>query len=205
MQLICKECGSERQVGRKLCTQCNSKRIQSYPRYMWTCNCKACNKEIKSHRKTGKDLCDSCRDLVKTKLKENLSTNNYEYTKLPGQTVHRNLAIEILSRQLNTNEVVHHVNDNPKDNRVENLMLMTRSTHNRLHKFLELQRAIYEKSYNPNQGNCWNNLIAPITTTWLETTNVKVIKLWEISRSAAELLNSNREHEEGSETQAPDI
>lgn len=49
---------------------------------------------------------------------------------------------------------------------------------------------------NGNSENCWNSLIVPMTTTWLETTNVKVIKLWEIGQSAAEPLSN----EEGSET-----
>ena len=38
-----------------------------------------------------------------------------------------------------------------------------------------------------------------MTTTWLETANVKVQKLWEIGQSAAELLNE-KSQEEGSET-----
>lgn len=53
---------------------------------------------------------------------------------------------------------------------------------------------------NENRGNCWNTLIVPMTTAWLETTSAKVIKLWEIGQSASEpLLN-----EEGSETYAHD-
>lgn len=53
-----------------------------------------------------------------------------------------------------------------------------------------------QECINGNSANCWNSLIVPMTTTWLETTNVKVIKLWEIGQSAAKpLLN-----EEGSET-----
>lgn len=38
-----------------------------------------------------------------------------------------------------------------------------------------------------------------MTTAWLETANVKVIKLWELGQSAAEPLNEIS-HEEGSET-----
>ena len=53
---------------------------------------------------------------------------------------------------------------------------------------------------NDNSVNCWNNLIIPMTTTWLETANVKVIKLWEFGQSAAKPLNDLQSHEEGSET-----
>jgi len=38
-----------------------------------------------------------------------------------------------------------------------------------------------------------------MTTAWLEITNAKVIKLWEIGQSAAEPLKI-KIHEEGSET-----
>ena len=44
--------------------------------------------------------------------------------------------------------------------------------------------------------NCWDNLIAPMTTAWLETAGVKVIKISEIGQSAAEPLSNG----EGSET-----
>jgi len=41
---------------------------------------------------------------------------------------------------------------------------------------------------NENRGNCWNTLIVPMTTAWLETTNAKVIKTmgnWAISSRAS--------------------
>lgn len=65
-------------------------------------------------------------------------------------------------------------------------------------------RVIFEKSKNENQGNCWNSLIVPNTTAWLEMTGATVLKVSEIGQSAAELLNRIRRQEEGSETQAPD-
>ena len=52
-------------------------------------------------------------------------------------------------------------------------------------------RVVLEKSNNENIENCWNNLIVPMTTAWLETTSAKVIKLSEIGQSAAETLNDN--------------
>ncbi len=46
---------------------------------------------------------------------------------------------------------------------------------------------------NENQENCWNNLIVPMTTAWLEMTGAKVKKLSEIGQSAAEPLSSSSE------------
>lgn len=65
---------------------------------------------------------------------------------------------------------------------------MRRSDHTSLHSYLKIQRALLLKNSNGNFENCWKNLIVPITTTWLEMTSVKVIKIWEIGQSAAESL-----------------
>ena len=193
--LICKECGQEREVGRRLCRSCNSKRIMEYPRYMWTKICEACKSEFEAGRKNQK-ICRNCyRDMQCTKsLTKN--TNQYIWRISGKKHEHRAIAEEILGRLLKTNEVVHHLNDDPKDNQLENLLVLDRRIHGKLHLFLDQQRVILEKSKIENIENCWKTLIIPMTTTWLETANVKVIKLWEIGQSAAEpLLNG-----EGSET-----
>lgn len=92
-----------------------------------------------------------------------------------------------MGKKLNTSQVVHHLNGNPKNNELTNLVVMSRQAHVKLHSFLNRQRALLERSNKGNAENCWNNLIVPMTTTWLETANVKVQKLWEIGQSAAEL------------------
>lgn len=58
---------------------------------------------------------------------------------------HRIIMENYLGRLLNPNEVVHHINSNKKDNRIENLELMTCSEHARKHamqrgrKYVELK------------------------------------------------------------------
>ena len=47
---------------------------------------------------------------------------------------HRLKMEEKLGRLLEKGEVVHHINRNEKDNRIENLELMTRSKHNSIHR-----------------------------------------------------------------------
>lgn len=46
---------------------------------------------------------------------------------------HRLVMEERLGRYLRPDEIVHHINDDPTDNRVENLAVMTQGEHARLH------------------------------------------------------------------------
>lgn len=198
-QLICKECGGEREIGRKLCRPCNLKRQRvaaaGRPRYMYELTCKACNQLYIAGRKS-QHLCGNChKDMLQSNSLRQ-STNTYSWRITGKKHEHRAIAEQLMGRLLNTNEVVHHLDSNPLNNSVNNLMVMDRRSHGKLHLFLDLQRVILEKSGIENIENCWNTLIVPMTTAWLETTSAKVIKIWEIGQSAAEpLLNG-----EGSET-----
>ena len=61
--------------------------------------------------------------------------SEYESKKIKGKNVpvHRLLVEEIQGRKLEGNEVVHHVNGDKKDNRPENLVVMDRAEHTRMH------------------------------------------------------------------------
>lgn len=51
--------------------------------------------------------------------------------------VHTIAAIEKIGRNLNANEIVHHINGDKMDNHQENLVVMTRKAHGKAHQQLE--------------------------------------------------------------------
>lgn len=195
---ICIECKKNPcDPGRRYCHDCLLSRIRrqyqarggakTHPRH-GKGKCQLCNKEIKLGYKKQK----YCLDCAKT-INSLGGGGHNPYANAGGGGycwLHRRIAEEILGRKLKTNEVVHHLDDDPKNNEKPNLVVMSRKNHGRLHWYLKEQRALFEKSNNEKGENCWKTLIVPMTTTWLETAGVKVIKLWEIGQSAAESLRN---------------
>ncbi len=61
------------------------------------------------------------------------------YVVLKGQNEleHRQIARQILGRELYKNEVVHHINGRPHDNRPQNLCVMDRRAHDRYHEWYD--------------------------------------------------------------------
>jgi RNAse (barnase) inhibitor barstar len=217
----CQVCGCELTTERKYCESCRKARKREYAkqhyrdliesggvkkRYGMT-TCVYCGKEIVKNR-PDQDTCFDC-------YKEHLHKTVENYNKV--KRVSRNGKVLMVGRSVLLdlgfklgNLVVHHIDENPDNNTLSNLMVLSKKNHASLHRILEKNWSLLSKDSNSNLEDCWDTLRGQLTTAYLETKGANVIKITDIGRSAAELLNEENiyifdPHEEGSETmhQAP--
>ena len=209
----CQICGCELTTELKYCESCRKAKKREYarnryralitnggekPRY-GTTNCIYCGKEIIKNR-PNQDTCYDCYKEHRHKTVANY--NNVKRTKDGKTTIGRSTLLE-MGFELG-NMSVHHIDENPNNNTISNLMILSRKNHACLHRFLEKNWSLLSKDNNSNLENCWNNLRGQLTTAWLETMSANVIKIVDIGQSAAEPLQENFIYmfnvEEGSET-----
>ena len=194
-------CDSECEKGRRYCREhyLQRKREQAKQkyalgqRYLYDLVCELCGENFKSWSKNGRFCSTNCYHNY-SRINSSNATNNYSRAQGGGYSfAHRRIAELVLNRKLGVNEVVHHMDGNPNNNEFDNLVVMSRSDHVKLHAMLTHERATLLKNKDVNSENCWNNLRDQITKTWLETTGVNVIKISDIGQSAAETLPDKTE------------
>lgn len=55
------------------------------------------------------------------------------YVKINGRHEHRLEVEKAIGRRLTSDEIVHHIDSNKKNNKIENLVILTRNEHARIH------------------------------------------------------------------------
>lgn len=210
---LCTICGKTEISDRsKYCSECQKARKRKYARERYHKNksigilpkrcgiatCPLCGKTFIKNRE------DQVFDYDCYLATKHRTVGNYNKVKRSSSanTLGRQVILD-LGFQLDKNWCIHHIDENPNNNKLTNLMIINRSNHAKLHRFLENEWSLLLKSNSSNLENCWNILRGHLTTTWLETMGVKVIKISDIGQSAAEPLNKENIYifaEEGSET-----
>jgi hypothetical protein len=168
---ICIKCGEQSLKDRKYCRKCFNLRVGEQlknrgGRYGIS-NCKNCGKEIRLWKKNQR-YCKSCHLICRQNQHGKLGKYIYD----GERHVHRLVAESIVGRKLEFNEVVHHIDENPKNFSARNLLIMSRVAHTKLHWFLFSQKT----------DNCvsdveWDNLRRILTFSFLKETNTIFIDL----------------------------
>lgn len=128
----------------------NNKDIGLKRRKGSTLSCQHCNQEyyVPEYRKDISKFCSrSCIALAHPEIGQKArmnspimlragksETKNYIVISINGKRVreHRFVMEQHLGKKLTSNEHVHHINGNPRDNRLENLQVLTNADHQKL-------------------------------------------------------------------------
>jgi hypothetical protein len=125
---------------RKFCSFSCSGKFNSKHKIILS-TCPLCKKQFRKYPDgTGRKYCSmECFDTVRHKNLPNYDypkkeIKRYKVKKVKGKQIylHRWVMEKHLGRKLSRSEVVHHINGDPHDNRVENLMVMSQSEHKTL-------------------------------------------------------------------------
>lgn len=215
----CIECGCELTTNKKYCSECSKAKKREYAKKRYQ---EMKEKGIQKKR-YGVGICIYCgKEFVKNRPEQlahgkckiehqHKTVDNYnsvKRTKDGYRTIGRDVIYQ-LGFNL-SNMIVHHIDENPDNNLLSNLMILNKSHHAKLHRLLEKNWSLLSKDNNSNLENCWNILRDQLTKAYLETRSANVVKITDIGQSAAEPLNIDNIYifeiyEEGSETmyQAP--
>lgn len=188
----CVDCGKKGVKERNRCEVCvkehnklrAKKRNEEFGRYHRKGICSYYGKEMKVWREN-QVFHSKCFSLFKAETKSD--NNKVAIGRYYARKIAISNGIMIVSKNC-----VHYIDENPTNNKLDNLIVMTIRDHSKLHNFLWRERSLWLKDQSKYSENCWKTLRVRLTTAWIEMSNAKVIKLSEIGQSAAEPLKSNK-------------
>lgn len=134
-------------------------------KHTYEINCRMCNKLMKASRKTQK-FCMSCyKKLNKSMEYEDNTYENANKKKYIWK--HRYLAENAIGRKLWIDEVVHHIDCDRKNNSIDNLMILSREDHAKLHSFLRANKFIAISNHTDDKFD-----VIGLTNEWINSNSV---------------------------------
>ncbi|MEK2534368.1 HNH endonuclease signature motif containing protein [Tetragenococcus halophilus] len=143
-QCTCKTCGKEFfgiRRDQRFCSRRCQLKVYTYPKKVYEKNCTQCGKAFTTYGEETRCCSEECRHLRfshrKGKKKDVKGNNTYVSTKKLsfGRKVrmHRAIVEQSIGRKLSPDEHVHHKNRNKRDNRIENLEVIDKTEHLKIH------------------------------------------------------------------------
>lgn len=150
--IICNECGSifqnyispsELVNKNHFCSkECRNIYFHSHRKGITILKCPTCGKNFEgknSEIKRAKNTIHCSKKCAGLEKKEKTMTTDGYWQISIGKgkhiKIHRWLMEQKIGRKLLSTEIVHHINFNKLDNRIKNLMILTRSEHNNIHSY----------------------------------------------------------------------
>jgi hypothetical protein len=171
-------------------TPSNLKRLQDKAWNTYPKTCEACRVQYDAPSKISR-LCPVCyaRQLeIKTASK---TRNKYKRFRIDGHlnSTHRYLAEQLFGRKLSAEENVHHLDEDPLNNDLSNLLVLSHSSHVSLHHYLDAQQVVEEKRSHPKP---WSELVVPLSLQWLRDNKIPHLRLSELKAFKDQLLKQSK-------------
>ena len=140
-------------------------------RTIYTLKCQICGSSYNIVKKRGSKYCPNCRTKIANFAPSSVKGgSDYNYSKNEYKTStleHRCIATKVIGRKLTSADIVHHIDGNTRNNKLENLLFLSNKKHIKLHQFLNEQ--LYIKSYRDNltMEEAWDKYCKFYTDEWI--------------------------------------
>ena len=165
--VMCEQCGKEFEsradMKSRFCSrECYYESMRGETLYPHIC--KTCGKEYKNPKRESTYCSVKCQNLGKYGANHPLYKgghiiNDHGYEEILMDRggyipLHRKVVEDAIGRHLERCEHIHHINEDIRDNRLENLVILTASEHKRIHHYLKGNGKMTEAEYIAiiNQG-----------------------------------------------------
>lgn len=161
--------------------------------------CKICGMEytVTNNRRLV-NYCRDCTNKISNFCPSNVNGgSDYVYSKHEYSVSvleHRCLATKVIGRKLSKNDIVHHINGNPKDNSLSNLLVLSNKNHVRLHMYINEQLCIRSYKEKLTMMEAWNKYSNLYTSKWIEDNKENCVRLNEVEYAEEKVKTSLAEY-----------